>query len=314
MSADVAQPERSSRGSAWALGGLLALVLGCCVAGGLVAVLREGGKSGEVAAAGSAADGAREEPASVDGPFHYAAVRRTREAAPAVSDVVLRVTPTERAPDPAAQPPPSDDSSGALASLPPTAPPAPEPVEPVPPAIESRLRALGLLGTPKPNGPVAQTALDLLEQSGRALRFARVGVPYAQTAAALAALATPVLDDVLFRADTAGKDATGQGGEPDRLIAWSRGERFAVTTDPSLDWETLEGLVGLLNVLARSRQSSVRFVLNDPDGTAEVVVGLERSLRAAVAEGLIELRFDPVAPREAPAEQLLRALRGEAGE
>ena len=97
MSADVAQPERSSRGSAWALGGLLALVLGCCVAGGLVAVLREGGKSGEVAAAGSAADGAREEPASVDGPFHYAAVRRTREAAPAVSDVVLRVTPTERA-------------------------------------------------------------------------------------------------------------------------------------------------------------------------------------------------------------------------
>lgn len=292
-------------GNTWALGGLLVLVLGCCVAGGVLAVLRGDGRT-QGAAAGSAVNAPRDESASVDGPFRYAAVRRTREAPPAGLDPEGRVDAggfvagVLRAPA----------SADVLQSV---SAPSPEPavVVPVAPAVFSRLRALGLLGTPKPGGPVAASVIDLLEQSGRARRFAWATLSYDETARTLAELARPVLDDVLFEVQQRAPATVQDAVEPEVLVAWSRGERFETVLGPALEWENLEAVVGLLNVLARSRESSVRFVLNDDSGLAEVVVGLDRSLRAAIAEGLIHVWSFPQPSTDTAGDQFLKALRGE---
>lgn len=517
MTAPSTATSGNSRGSAFALGGLLTLVLGCCVAAGVLAVLRQEGTPRAAESQGAAADGPRAEPASIDGPFRYVAVRRTREERPARFDAALPAGPqafadgrTDAHPPPrhvrdglcagdramgerwlaaiaagSAEGSPSDSraytqlfgecasedlcswvgevlrsdrpanvlrpvwslaarcddpASGELfldravpaeayiawteyqivwdvrgGRLPPyvdvaklaaaveviaageeavpegvplnpallgmvddsraaaallrmhaatrdsarrqelamamhnqhdrrarrifeaacaiprqnhpfctapaasilVAPPEPAPaVVPVAPAAFSRLRALDLLGTRKPGGAVAGTTIELLEQSGRARRFERGSDEYDSTARMLAVLATPVLDDVVFyeevdAADDEAFDPDSDVVEGHVITAWSGGERFETSIAPELEWENLETVVGLLNVLTRARGSSVRFVLDDSDGTAEVVAGLERSLRAAIAEGLIHVWTIAPPTTAAPGEAFLRALRGE---
>jgi hypothetical protein len=297
------------RGNAVALAGLLTLVLGCCVAGGLVAVLREEGAAPDAAAVGGLAGVSREEPATAEGPFRYAAVTRTREAGPPSLDGVFRARDALLV-EPAAGDAPE---SGALFSAPPGTPtpdaPAPELAAPVEPAVHARLRALELLGPRTPAGPVPKDAIELLEQSGRASRFARGSQEYDRTASRLATLAAPVLDDVVFQLQPRASDVPDDQESVHALVAWSRGERFDTPIDPELEWESLTSVVGLLNVLTRSRASRVRFVLDDDEGTAEVVAGLEHSLRAAVAEGLVGAWLDPLPTDETAGAQFLKALQ-----
>lgn len=297
------------RGSMLALGGLLVLVLGCCVAAGFLAVRRNEAATADAATARSDATAPHDMAVTVEGPFLYAAVTRTPEAAPTPLDAGSQARAEVLAQPPSDAPQEPDGLyTESMSSEAPGAP-SPEGVVPVEPAVFSRLRALGLLGTPKPSGPIATSVIELLEQSGRALRFARGSPDYARTARALAALAMPVLDDVVFRVEVGADDAAQDDGESDALLAWSRGERFATVLDPTLEWENLESIVGMLNVLARVRGSSVRFVLNDREGTAEVVAGLEPSLRAAVAEGLIDVWLDLAPSVETPGDAFLRGLR-----
>jgi|GEM_PF-4303055 len=180
---------------------------------------------------------------------------------------------------------------------------------PVPPAVFSRLRALGLLGTPKPGGPVASTAVELLAQSGRALQLFVDEVEVDRLVRELATLATPILDDVVF--DATDPSAAAGGDQRYLLVAWSRGERFEAELDPYGDTGNVEIAVGLLNVLARARASNVRFVFYEDDEVADVVVGREPSLRAAIAEGLIDVWLPPAAAPNTTGDALLRALRGE---
>jgi hypothetical protein len=180
---------------------------------------------------------------------------------------------------------------------------------PVAPAVFSRLRTLGLLGTPKPDGPVAQSAIELLVQSGRAAQLAVDEVEVDWLVREFAALATPILDDVVFDA-TDPSAATG-GDQRSLLVAWSRGERFEAELDPYGDTGNVEIAVGLLNVLARARGSNVRFVFYEDDEVADVVVGREPSLRAAIAEGLIDVWLPPAAASNTAGDAFLRALRGE---
>jgi len=179
----------------------------------------------------------------------------------------------------------------------------------VDPAVFSRLRALGLLGTPKPAGPVASTAVELLAQSGRAAKVIVEEVEVDWLVRELAALATPILDDVVF--DAPDPSAATGGDQRYLLVAWSRGERFEAELDPYGNTGNLEITVGLLNALARARASNVRFVFNEDDEVADVVVGREPSLRAAIAEGLIDVWLPPAAAPNTAGDALLRALRGE---
>lgn len=205
--------------------------------------------------------------------------------------------------------PPAGICSASTASLPPRGAGTDAAVVPVDPIAFSRLRALGLLGTPKPDGPVAETAVELLAQSGRAVQVVVDEVEVDWLVRKLAALATPILDDVVFDA-TDPSQATG-GDQRYLLVAWSRGERFEVELDPYGDTGNLEITVGLLNVLARARASNVRFVFYEGDEVVDVVVGREPSLRAAIAEGLIDVWLPPAVAPDTAGDAVLRALRGE---
>ncbi len=205
--------------------------------------------------------------------------------------------------------PPSEICSASTASPPPGGVDTEAAVVAVDPAVFSRLRALGLLGTPKPDGPVAETAIDLLAQSGRAVRLVVDEAEVDWLVRELAALATPILDDVVF--DVTDPSAATGGDQRYLLVAWSRGERFEAELDPYGDTGNLEITVGLLNVLARARASNVRFVFYDDDEVADVVVGREPSLRAAIAEGLVGVWLPPAAAPDTAGDAVLRALRGE---
>ena len=185
-----------------------------------------------------------------------------------------------------------------------------EEVAPLDAATFARLHALGLLGTSKPGGPIAETVMEMLAQSGRALMIEREDDGADHMARTLAVLAAPVLEDVVF-AEQIPHELGGAASDGRRvLFAWSRGERFEVELDPAETWEDLPAVIGLLNVLARARSSGVRFVFRDEGDADEVVAGLERSLRAAIAEGLITIELDVPVAAETAGGGILRALRG----
>lgn len=175
--------------------------------------------------------------------------------------------------------------------------------------LEARLRELGLVADCATNGDVLD-APEVLVACQRGTHFdpetGTYPVGHDALLAELALLAPGALDDVVWEEIPPGAAHAGliadyavEDGElveneasegPYALRAYSRGERFEIPAQQLDDWYDLEAVIALLNAVARSRESDVRWLVVEPTGgnDATVVAGPEGGLRAAIDEHLIE--------------------------
>lgn len=136
--------------------------------------------------------------------------------------------------------------------------------------------------------PEAVTPRDHLLADGRALQFdTETGIypnEHDSLLRRLSALAPSAFGEAVFAEET-GANADG----PYQLHAWREGQRWSTEARNLGDWYDVEAVVGMLNSLARSAESSVRWVvLMTEDQTAMVVAAPQDALENALHEGLIE--------------------------
>lgn len=149
--------------------------------------------------------------------------------------------------------------------------------------LGARLMDMHLIAEPHPD---AVTPLDHLLADGRALQFdAETGIypnEHDSLLRQLSSLAPSVLETVTF-AEEANADA------PYQLHAWREGQRWSTPARNLGDWYDVDAVVGMLNALARTAESSVRWlVLAGDDQTLTVAAAPTDALRTALSEGLIE--------------------------
>lgn len=134
--------------------------------------------------------------------------------------------------------------------------------------------------------PEAVTPLDHLLADGRALQFdTETGIfpnEHDSLLRQLSALAPSVLEEVIFA-----EEASADG--PYELLAWRGGQRWSTPARNLGDWYDVDAVVGMLNAMARSGGSAVRWVLvATGDQNAIVVAAPADALAAALSEGVIE--------------------------
>src|SRR5690606_19384187 len=107
------------------------------------------------------------------------------------------------------------------------------------------------------------TVEDVLFARGRTEWFdAETGTfPNAHDAllAELAALASPVLDDVIFEEIPPAESEMDDG--PYRLHAYADGKRYALRAENHGDWYDVHAVIGLVNALLVARNSDIRLVV-----------------------------------------------------
>lgn len=164
-----------------------------------------------------------------------------------------------------------------------------EPTPAIDAALESKLRAHGLIRKAQVHGATVE---EILIAGGRATRFdtetGQFPNEHDVLLAELAALAAPALDDVIFEEHPPPESEMDTGSYG--LVAYSRGKRIETRAENLGDWYDLGAVVGLLNAVARDRGIADRFVvLPTGDQTATVLAGPEKGIEAARAEGLITI-------------------------
>ncbi len=103
----------------------------------------------------------------------------------------------------------------------------------------------------------------------------------------LARLASPALDDIVFDENLPDAAASAPGLVVG-LVAYPRAERFARLASAYEDFDDLESVVGLLNVLLHERGSDLRYVVVDDALVPErIALGSAPALLSAVADGLL---------------------------
>jgi hypothetical protein len=152
------------------------------------------------------------------------------------------------------------------------------------------LRTRQLLGEPRASEGVPVTVVAAMASHGRAWMLGRASLlAFGHDRLARHLLRLGGLGDVEVEERNV-ESATGLAaiGMSTRLRATSRGDTFFVDTTSDGDYYDLEAIVGLLNVVARARVASVRYlVVLDPLAEEAIVLGPPGELASAVAEGLL---------------------------
>ncbi|MDP2310142.1 MAG: hypothetical protein Q8P18_29260 [Pseudomonadota bacterium] len=160
---------------------------------------------------------------------------------------------------------------------------------PEPGALEAFLIELDLVSEPA-RAADAVTVVDVLARHGRCVRFDEgrdlSPIPYDALLTRLGAIASPVLDDVVF--DMVPGDPPTD--VPYRLRAFAGGRGWEVVIyDEGLGFDRA-AVLGILNTICRQLDSEFRFVATPTDfGSIEVCGGDGDALYGAVMEGVMRL-------------------------